>query len=103
MYVTSNTFNYKANRASRCAGIWCHAPPNIFVGINDQQKITLYNLQQGLRWSLPELDRIICMSPIHRKTGFVVGGQEVAQLVDIPRGLITQVLRQGSGSTSCLL
>jgi hypothetical protein len=65
------------------------------VAVNEQGKIVLYNLEQGIRWALPELNKIVSVSPIHRNTGFVVGGPEVAQLVDIPHALITQVLRQG--------
>jgi len=64
------------------------------VGVNEQGKIILYNLERGIRWALPEPNKVVSVSPIHRNTGFVVGGPE-AQLVDIPRALITQVLQQG--------
>jgi hypothetical protein len=76
--------------------------PDIFVGINEQQKLILYNLEQGMRWALPELNEVVSVSPIHRNTGFVVGGQEAAQLVDIPHSLITQVLRKGLNTSSGL-
>jgi len=93
MYVANSSFvRFKVNFDIRCTGISC-STLNIFVGINEQRKVVLYNLEQGMRWALPELNGVVSVSPIHRDTGFVVGGQEVAQLVDIPRSLITQVLQ----------
>lgn len=71
------------------------------MGVNEERKIVLYNLEQGIRCALPELSNVASVSPIHRNTGFVVGGPEVAQLVDIPYALITQVLRQGLNIELC--
>ncbi len=94
MYVSQRLFlglYYQFN--FRYTGILCYTL-DTFVGVNEQGKIILYNLERGIRWALPELNKVVSVSPIHRNTEFVVGGPE-AQPVDIPRALITQVLRQG--------
>ncbi len=76
-----------------CQGTLC-STSETFVAVDDKQQVVLYHLS-SCWWSLRMLKGVHSVSSIHRDTGFVVGGHGVAQRIDIPLFLVTQVLWQG--------